>query len=51
MLITEDNTFRDTAQEDMRCGATSPINGLFYDVTLGRVLDYAGGLRDLELRR
>jgi poly(A) polymerase len=46
LLITEDNTFG-TAEEDAR-RRDFTINGLFYDVTLGRVLDYVGGLRDLD---
>jgi poly(A) polymerase len=45
LLITEDNTFG-TVEEDAR-RRDFTINGLFYDVTLGRVLDYVGGMRDL----
>ena len=46
LLITEDNTFG-TAEEDAR-RRDFTVNGLFYDVVLGRVLDYVGGLRDLD---
>lgn len=46
LLITEDNTFG-TAEEDAR-RRDFTVNGLFYDVVLGRVLDYVNGLRDLD---
>jgi poly(A) polymerase len=45
LLITEDNTFGIAEEDAVRRDFT--INGLFYDVVLGRVLDYVGGLRDL----
>lgn len=48
LLITRDNVFG-TAEEDAR-RRDFTINGLFYDVVLGRVLDYVGGKSDLERR-
>lgn len=49
LLITRDNVFG-TAEEDAR-RRDFTINGLFYDVVLGRIIDYVGGREDLELRR
>jgi poly(A) polymerase len=49
LLISEDNVFG-TAEEDAR-RRDFTINGLFYDVGLGEVIDYVGGRADLEARR
>lgn len=49
LLITHDNVFG-TAEEDAR-RRDFTINGLFYDVTEGRVIDYVRGRRDLDLRQ
>jgi poly(A) polymerase len=46
LLITEDNVFGTTEQDARRRDFT--INGLFYDVATGRVIDYVGGRRDLQ---
>jgi poly(A) polymerase len=46
LLITHDNVFG-TAQQDAR-RRDFTINGLFYDVTEGRVIDYVRGRRDLD---
>ncbi|AKQ67583.1 Poly(A) polymerase [Myxococcus hansupus] len=48
LLITHDNVFG-TAQEDAR-RRDFTINGLFYDVAEGRVIDYVRGRRDLDER-
>lgn len=48
LLITRDNVFG-TAEEDAR-RRDFTINGLFYDVVLGRIIDYVGGRADLERR-
>ncbi|MGI5865768.1 MAG: polynucleotide adenylyltransferase PcnB [Myxococcales bacterium] len=48
LLITRDNVFG-TAEEDAR-RRDFTINGLFYDIRAGRVIDYVGGLPDLESR-
>lgn len=48
LFITRDNVFG-TAEEDAR-RRDFTINGLFYDVVLGRILDYVGGRADLERR-
>jgi poly(A) polymerase len=48
LLISEDNVFG-TAEEDAR-RRDFTINGLFYDVALGEVIDYVGGRADLEAR-
>ncbi|WP_373048903.1 polynucleotide adenylyltransferase PcnB [Vulgatibacter sp.] len=48
LFITRDNVFG-TAEEDAR-RRDFTINGLFYDVVLGRILDYVGGRVDLERR-
>jgi poly(A) polymerase len=48
LLITEDNTFGTAEQDARRRDFT--INGLFYEPTTGRVIDYVNGLRDLARR-
>jgi poly(A) polymerase len=48
LLISEDNVFG-TAEEDAR-RRDFTINGLFYDVALGEVIDYVGGRADLTAR-
>jgi poly(A) polymerase len=48
LLITEDNVFG-TAEEDAR-RRDFTMNGLFYDVASGRVIDHVRGLRDLAER-
>ncbi len=48
VLITRDNVFG-SAEEDAR-RRDFTVNGLFYDVVLGRVIDYVGGLEDLGSR-
>lgn len=45
LLITEDNTFGTAVQDARRRDFT--MNGLFYDPSIGRVIDYVNGLRDL----
>jgi poly(A) polymerase len=48
LLVTSDNTYG-TAQEDaLRRDFT--VNGLFYDIADFSVIDYVGGLADLEAR-
>jgi poly(A) polymerase len=49
LLIARDNVFG-TAEEDAR-RRDFTVNGLFYDVVLGRIIDYVGGREDLALRR
>jgi poly(A) polymerase len=49
LLITHDNVFGTAEQDARRRDFT--INGLFYDVTEGRVIDYVRGRRDLDLRQ
>ncbi len=46
--ITRDNVFGTEEQDAVRRDFT--INGLFYDVSRRRVIDYVGGLRDLGQR-
>ncbi len=46
VFITQDNVFG-TAIEDAR-RRDFTINGLFYDPAIGQVIDYVGGLRDLD---
>ncbi len=46
LLISEDNVFG-TAEEDAR-RRDFTINGLFYDVGLGEVIDYVNGRADLD---
>ena len=48
LLITEDNTFGTADQDARRRDFT--INGLFYEPSVGRVIDYVSGLRDLSRR-
>jgi len=45
-LISDDNVFGTAEQDARRRDFT--INGLFYDVAEGRVIDFVGGLRDLR---
>ena len=45
-LITHDNVFGTAEQDARRRDFT--INGLFYDVSEGRVIDYVRGRRDLD---
>ena len=49
LLIRHDNVFG-SAEEDAR-RRDFTINGLFYDVDEGRVIDYVGGKEDLRARR
>ena len=49
LLIRHDNVFG-TAEEDAR-RRDFTINGLFYDLDDGRVVDHVGGKDDLRLRR
>ncbi len=46
LLIVEDNVFG-TAEEDAR-RRDFTVNGLFLDPTRNRILDYVGGLKDLD---
>ena len=46
LLMTEDNTFGTAREDALRRDFT--INGLFYDISDFSVLDYVGGLDDLE---
>ncbi len=46
LLITEDNVFGTAEQDARRRDFT--INGVFYDVASGRVIDYVRGRRDLQ---
>ncbi|MFN7133708.1 MAG: poly(A) polymerase, partial [Myxococcales bacterium] len=48
LLITRDNVFGTAEQDARRRDFT--INGLFYDIRRGRVIDYVDGLRDLGTR-
>jgi poly(A) polymerase len=48
LLITHDNVFGTAEQDARRRDFT--MNGLFYDVAEGRVIDYVRGLRDLDER-
>lgn len=45
-LQTEDNTFGTPAEDARRRDFT--INGLFYDIKTFNIIDYVGGLKDLE---
>jgi poly(A) polymerase len=45
VFITQDNVFGTSLEDARRRDFT--INGLFYDPTAGKVIDYVGGLRDL----
>ncbi len=48
LLISDDNVFGTAEQDARRRDFT--INGLFYDVAEGRVIDFVGGLRDMRVR-
>jgi poly(A) polymerase len=48
LLILQDNTFGTAEEDALRRDFT--INGLYYDLETGRVLDFVGGLRDLDRR-
>ena len=48
LLISDDNVFGTAEQDARRRDFT--INGLFYDVADGRVIDFVGGLRDMRLK-
>ena len=45
LLITHDNVFGNAEQDARRRDFT--VNGLFYDIRLGRVIDHVNGLPDL----
>lgn len=47
-MIRQDNVFGSAGEDARRRDFT--INGLFYDVRSGEVIDFVGGLRDLERR-
>ncbi len=49
LLITRDNVFGTAEEDAVRRDFT--VNGLFYDVALGEVIDYVGGREDLEAHR
>jgi poly(A) polymerase len=49
LLITRDNVFGTAEEDAVRRDFT--VNGLFYDVFSGEVIDYVGGLQDLEAHR
>ncbi len=46
LLMTEDNTFGTAREDALRRDFT--INGLFYDISDFSILDYVGGLDDVE---
>ncbi|MCC7541904.1 MAG: poly(A) polymerase [Deltaproteobacteria bacterium] len=48
LLIRNDNVFGEPHEDAVRRDFT--INGLFYDIGRGEVLDYVGGMDDLERR-
>ncbi|MEZ4286976.1 MAG: polynucleotide adenylyltransferase PcnB [Polyangiales bacterium] len=48
LLITNDNIFGEPHEDAIRRDFT--INGLFYDLERGEVIDYVGGLADLQDR-
>ncbi len=48
LLIRHDNHFGEPHEDAIRRDFT--INGLFYDITRGEVIDYVGGMADLERR-
>ncbi len=48
LLIREDNTFGTPEEDALRRDFT--VNGLFYDIATFAVLDYVGGVDDLEAR-
>jgi poly(A) polymerase len=49
LLITRDNVFGTAEEDAVRRDFT--VNGLFYDVATGEVIDYVGGRADLEMHR
>ncbi|WP_242338364.1 MULTISPECIES: CCA tRNA nucleotidyltransferase [Anaeromyxobacter] len=49
LLITRDNVFGTAEEDSVRRDFT--VNGLFYDVSTGEVIDYVGGREDLEAHR
>ena len=49
LLITRDNVFGTAEEDAVRRDFT--VNGLFYDVAQGEVIDYVGGRADLEAHR
>ena len=49
LLITRDNVFGTAEEDAVRRDFT--VNGLFYDVFSGEVIDYVGGRADLEAHR
>jgi poly(A) polymerase len=49
LLITRDNVFGTAEEDAVRRDFT--VNGLFYDVASGEVIDHCGGRPDLEARR
>ena len=49
LLITRDNVFGTAEEDAVRRDFT--VNGLFYDVAAGEVIDYVGGRADLESHR
>jgi poly(A) polymerase len=49
LLITRDNVFGTAEEDAVRRDFT--VNGLFYDVVSGEVIDYVGGRADLEAHR
>ncbi|MBN1656556.1 MAG: polynucleotide adenylyltransferase PcnB [Deltaproteobacteria bacterium] len=48
LLIRRDNTYGDPHEDAVRRDFT--INGLFYDIQNGQVIDYVGGVQDLRKR-
>lgn len=48
LLVTDDNTFGSPAEDARRRDFT--VNGLFYNIADFTVIDYVGGLQDLEKR-
>ncbi len=48
LLITNDNVFGEPHEDSIRRDFT--INGLFYDLERGEVIDFVGGVADLEER-
>src|SRR3954468_2367669 len=49
ILITDDNTFGSPLQDARRRDFT--INALFYNIADFSIIDYVGGLEDMELKR
>jgi len=49
LLITRDNVWGSEKEDALRRDFT--INGLFYDTTDGRIIDYVGGIKDLIARQ